>query len=145
MRPGDGPAGPVPERTDRAWPDRLTSTFVLLGATTKDGVLPSTATSINRGQCQARMACSPYRRAALTPPGVTIVRRADSRVPVQPGSTGRQALHRLLAADPRLEPLFPTVLLDLQVSTGERIDIGWLLAAWLGRAAAAGRTGHGPE
>jgi GGDEF domain-containing protein len=66
---------------------------------------------------------------------VTIVRRADSRVPVQPGAAGRQALHRLLAADPRLEPLFPTVLLDLQVSTGEPIDIGWLLSAWLGQAA----------
>lgn len=81
----------------------------------------------------------------MTPPGVTIVRRADSRVPVQPGSTGRQALHRLLAADPRLEPLFPTVLLDLQISAGEPIDIGWLLAAWMGRAASSGRAGHGPD
>ncbi len=73
---------------------------------------------------------------SLTPPGVTIVRRADSHVPVRPGTIGRQALHRLLAADPRTEPLFPTVLLDLQVSTGEAIDIGWLLAAWSSRATA---------
>jgi GGDEF domain-containing protein len=72
----------------------------------------------------------------LTPPGVTIVRRADSRVRIQPATIGRQALHRLLAADPRREPLFPTTLLDLQVSAGEAIDVGWLLAAWSSRAMA---------
>jgi GGDEF domain-containing protein len=75
---------------------------------------------------------------------VTIVRRADSRVPVQPGTIGRQALHRLLAADPRLEPLFPTVLLELQISAGEAIDIGWLLSAWLGRASVPVRPGGSP-
>ncbi|HEY7828360.1 MAG TPA: hypothetical protein VIB99_09005, partial [Candidatus Limnocylindrales bacterium] len=65
-------------------------------------------------------------------------------MPVQPGTIGRQALHRLLAADPRLEPLFPTVLLELQISAGEAIDIGWLLSAWLGRASVPARPGGGP-
>jgi GGDEF domain-containing protein len=67
---------------------------------------------------------------------VTIVRRADSRVRIRPATTGRQALHRLLATDPRHEPLLPTTLLDLQVSTGEVIDVGWLLDAWSRRATA---------
>jgi GGDEF domain-containing protein len=49
---------------------------------------------------------------------------------IQPATVGRQALHRLLAADPRREPLFPTTLLDLQASSGEAVDVGWLLAAW---------------
>ncbi|MGH2512801.1 MAG: diguanylate cyclase domain-containing protein [Candidatus Limnocylindrales bacterium] len=66
-------------------------------------------------------------------------------MPVQPGSFGRQALHRLLAADPRLEPLFPTVLLDLQVAAGEPVDIGWLLSTWLGRAAAASGANPGSD
>ncbi len=52
----------------------------------------------------------------------------------QPARVGRQALHRLLATDPRLEPLFPTTLLDLQASTGEMVDVGWLLSAWTARA-----------
>ena len=64
------------------------------------------------------------------PPGVTIVRRADPRVRLQPAAIGRQALHRLLAANPRHEPLFPSTLLDLQKSSGEGIDVGWLLSAW---------------
>lgn len=68
------------------------------------------------------------------PPGVTIVRRADARVRIQPAAIGRQALHRLLAADPRHEPLFPTSLLDLQTTTGEAIDVGWLLHAWASRS-----------
>jgi GGDEF domain-containing protein len=68
------------------------------------------------------------------PPGVTIVHRADSRARIQPAAIGRQAVHRLLAADPRLEPLFPTTLLDLQAMTGEGIDVGWLLNAWATRS-----------
>ena len=68
------------------------------------------------------------------PPGVTIVRRADSRVRTQPAAIGRQALHRLLAADPRQEPLFPTTLLQLQSGSGEKVDVGWLIDAWARRS-----------
>ncbi len=81
----------------------------------------------------------------MTAPGVTIVRRANSRVRVEPATIGRQALHRLLAADPRREPLFPTVLLELQTLSGEVIDIGWLLSAWFGRASATDPTGRAPN
>jgi GGDEF domain-containing protein len=66
----------------------------------------------------------------------------------QPASVGRQARHRLLATDPRREPLFPTTLLDLQASTGEMVDVGWLLAAWTARAGtppALERTGRTPR
>jgi hypothetical protein len=48
----------------------------------------------------------------------------------QPAKDGRQALYRLLAADPRHEPLFPTTLLDLHATLGDPVDVGWLLAAW---------------
>ena len=42
----------------------------------------------------------------------------------QPAKVGRQALYRLLAADPRHEPLFPTTLLDLQASSGDAVEVG---------------------
>ena len=51
----------------------------------------------------------------------------------QPAKIGRQALYRLLATDPRHEPLFPTTLLDLQAAQHEMVDVGWLLAAWSSR------------
>jgi len=60
---------------------------------------------------------------------------------IQPATVGRQALHRLLAADPRREPLFPTTLLDLQLSTGETVDVGWLLSVWSGRTSGPVGTG----
>ena len=66
----------------------------------------------------------------------------------QPARVGRQALHRLLATDPRREPLFPTTLLDLQASTGEMVDVGWLLSAWSARTATPpgiGRAGRTPR
>jgi GGDEF domain-containing protein len=53
----------------------------------------------------------------------------------QPAKVGRQALYRLLATDPRQEPLFPTTLLDLQASGGELVDVGWLLSTWSARTA----------
>jgi len=53
----------------------------------------------------------------------------------QPAKVGQQALYRLLAADPRQEPLFPTTLLDLQASNGELVDADWLLATWAARTA----------
>ena len=62
----------------------------------------------------------------------------------QPAKVGRQALYRLLAADPRLEPLFPTTLLDLQATSGDPVDVGWLLAAWSARTPSAVLVG-GPE
>ena len=51
----------------------------------------------------------------------------------QPAKVGRQALYRLLATDPRQEPLFPTTLLDLQASSGELVDADWLLSTWSAR------------
>jgi len=66
----------------------------------------------------------------------------------QPARVGRQALHRLLATDPRREALFPTTLLDLQASTGETVDVGWLLSAWTARTAslpAAEGAGRSPR
>ncbi len=51
----------------------------------------------------------------------------------QPAKIGRQALFRLLATDPRHEPLFPTTLLELQAAQHELVDVGWLLSAWSGR------------
>ncbi|HLY13971.1 MAG TPA: hypothetical protein VKR24_06440, partial [Candidatus Limnocylindrales bacterium] len=62
----------------------------------------------------------------------------------QPAKVGRQALYRLLAADPRHEPLFPTTLLDLQAASGDPVDVGWLLAAWSARTASPVLVG-GPE
>ena len=66
----------------------------------------------------------------------------------QPARVGRQARHRLLATDPRHEPLFPTTLLDLQATTGDMVDVGWLLAAWTARTSippALGRAGRTPR
>ena len=52
----------------------------------------------------------------------------------QPARVGRQALHRLLATDPRHEPLFPATLLDLQAGQHEAIDVGWLFGEWSSRS-----------
>ncbi len=64
-----------------------------------------------------------------------IVRRADPRVPIRPGMVARQAIHRLLATDPRREPLFPSTLLDLQNASREETNLGWLFSDWASRSA----------